>query len=142
LTVLLMALCAGTKPSNLPIAICALLLVAFVRLLRERRLPRTPLVLAVVAVAMIAASTFKLMGGSSGTSVVPFETVELDDAFKYAADRPATSNVVLVGAGIFVLYLCAEMPRLIGLLGIAYRRTRYDPAVWWCAGVVFAGFCA
>lgn len=143
LVVLLMALCAGTKPSNLPIAICALGLVAFVRLITERRISRTPLVLAVVAAVLIGASTFKLLGGSSGSGVFPFKTLVLDDAMQYTLEQThSLSRVVVTGVGVFALYLASELPRLLGMLGVVYRRTRADPGVWWCAGVVFAGFCA
>ncbi|MGH3425134.1 MAG: hypothetical protein ACRDO8_10420, partial [Nocardioidaceae bacterium] len=141
LAILLMALAAGTKPSNLPIAIAALGLVATVRYWRTRRFPATPVVLAVVALVLIGASAFKLMGGEGGTGVLPFQTLELDPAMK-AADGGSAARVLLVGLGLFGLYVVTELPRLLGMLGIVHRRTRADPAIWWTAGVVFAGFCA
>lgn len=142
LMLLMMALAVGTKPSNLPIATCAFLLVAFVRFVRTRTVFWTPVVLAVVAVAMIGGSTFKLMGGEAGTGVVPLETLGLDTAMKVAHDSGDAGRVVAVGAGLFVLYVVTQLPRLLGMLGVLHRRTRFDPAIWWSAGVVFAGWCA
>ncbi|UYM04103.1 hypothetical protein [Solicola gregarius] len=140
LVVLLMALSVGTKPSNLPIAIAALVAVALVQYVRTRRLPMATVALVVVALVMIGASSFKLLGGSSGSAVVAFDTLQLDPAMKVAVDD--NDGVFLVGTGVFGLYVWTQLPRLLGLLGIAYRRTRADIGIWWSSAVVFAGWCA
>ena len=139
-TLLLMTMSVGTKPSNLPIVVAALLAVAAVEYARTRRLPARSLALAIVAVALIAASSFALMGGSSGTGVVWFDTLQLDEAVKVASEQD--DQVFLVGTGVFGVYLGTQAARLIGLSGIAYRRTRGDIGIWWSAAVVFAAWCA
>ncbi|MGH3359503.1 MAG: hypothetical protein ACRDO7_11920 [Nocardioidaceae bacterium] len=140
LVLLLMAMSVGTKPSNMPIAIAALFLVALVQYRRTRRVPVGPVVLAVVGLAMIGASTFTLMGGTAGSGLLPFDTLGLDPAVQFAAAHD--EQVALVGTTAFLVFVGTQVPRLLGLLGIAYRRTRADIGIWWSAGVVFAGWCA
>lgn len=142
LAVLLMALAAGTKPSDLPIVIAALLLVATVQLVRTHHLPTIPLVLALVAAVLIGAASVKLTGGAGGLRLLPFQTLVLDTQMQVSTGRDGLGGILLTGLGLFVLTLGSELPRLLGMLGIAYRRTRSDPAIWWCSGLVFGGFCA
>ncbi|MGH3447013.1 MAG: hypothetical protein ACRDP4_05255, partial [Nocardioidaceae bacterium] len=142
LMILLMVLAVGAKPSDLPIAACAFALVLVIDLVRSRRVFWSPLVLSAVAVALVAGSAFKLMGGAAGSRVVPLQTLGLDPAVQVAVADGDRWHIGAVGLGVFGLYLVTELPRLLGMLGIAYRYTRADPAVWWAAGVVFAGWCA
>ncbi|MGZ4493584.1 MAG: hypothetical protein ACXVWU_02685 [Nocardioides sp.] len=153
---LLLVLSAGTKPSILPVVAAASALVLVVQGVRSRRLPWVPLVLTLASVCLIPLAALVVMGSTSGSRLQLFETLSLDPAFQQAAGSALglpghggwlapglTANpgrVWPVASGLLVLFVLTELPRLLGLLGVADHRLRGDLGTWWCAGVVAAGF--
>ncbi len=140
LAVALLALSAGTKPSIPPVVIAALLLVGARHWLLTRAFPRAAAGLAVVTAGFMALAAVFVMGGD-GAEVALFETLGLDTQMQ-VAETDSTVGILETVVALLLLYTLTELPRLLGLLGIGARKTRRDPAMWWCAGVVFAGLCA
>ncbi|MDP3894654.1 hypothetical protein [Nocardioides sp.] len=140
LAALLLALAAGTKPSILPVVVAALLLVSAWLWLVGRRAPTAPLTLALVGTGLAGVGLLLVSGGGDETGIEPFRTLDLDPSMQLALSASGGSGTRAVALGVFALYVLTELPRLLGLLGTAQRPTRRDPAVWFCTGVVLAGF--
>lgn len=152
----LLALSGGTKPSILPVVAAASALVLVVQWVRTRRVPWVPLVLTLLPLCLIPVAALVVMGSTSGSRLQLFETLSLDPAFQQAAGKavglpghggwlaPGLSaspgRMWPVATGLLALFVLTELPRLLGLLGLADRRLREDPGTWWCAGVVASGF--
>jgi hypothetical protein len=157
LVLLLLVLSAGTKPSILPVVACGSALTGLVEWARTRAFPRVAAILTVVPVVLIPLAALTVMGSTSGSRLQLFETLSLDPAFQRAAGAtvglPGHGGWIAPGiaaeparmwplvAGLLALYVLTELPRLLGILGVADPTLRRDPGTWWCTGVVASGFC-
>lgn len=157
LLAILLALSAGTKPSILPVIACGSLLALIVQWVRTRRLVHTTLMLVLLPLLIIPIASLAVIGSTGGSRLQLFETLSLDPAFTRAAGAavsqpghggwlaPGLANgpahVWPVGAGLFLLVLLIELPRLIGIAALTSAKTRQDIGVWWCVGVVGSGYC-
>ena len=157
LLVALLLLSAGTKPSILPVVACGSALVVAVQWVQTRTVPRVALTLTALSVGLIPLAALAVIGSTGGSRLQLFSMLSLDLSFRDAAGAAVglpghggwlvpglargSEAVWPVAAGVVALFLLTELPRLLGVLGLARRDLRRDPAVWWCTGVVVAGFC-
>ncbi|HWL50747.1 MAG TPA: hypothetical protein VNT92_12790 [Acidimicrobiia bacterium] len=153
----LLVLGAGTKPSLLPVIACGGLLVLLTQWVRTRTFPRQPAILTLLPLLLIPLAAVALFGSTDGSRIQLFQTLALDPAFDGAVvgdgSLPgrggwlapdlvgASGEVWEVALGLLALFILTELPRLIGIAGPLTSSLRGDPATWWCAGVVGAGFC-
>ncbi len=157
LLLVLLALGAGTKPSLLPVIACGGLLVLAAQWVRTRTFPRSPAILTVLPLLLIPIAAVAVFGSTDGSKIQLFQMLALDPAFDGAVvgdgSLPgrggwlapdlvgASSHVWSIALGVLALFILTELPRLIGIGGLLTASLRRDPATWWCAGVVGAGFC-
>lgn len=128
LLALLAAGVTGAKATFLPMLAAALLLVAAVQLVAQRRIPRTALVaLGITVLALAAAMIVLFSGSSSGMQFNPL-----------AIRAAGGSTTRLLG-----LILFGWLTAWAGLIGLAITRRRpADPAIVLCLGLATAGVCA
>lgn len=133
LLALLLAGVAGAKATFLPILVAALLLVAAVGRLRERRPPRGALTALGLAMAVTLAAQVVLYAGSTtGLAVEPLATLR------------GTAGVFGVSLpGALLVAIAAWTACWAGWLGLLADRARLaDPPVLLCLGLGLAGLCA
>lgn len=153
---LLLLLSTGSKPSILPVVACGAALAAVVQWAQTRRFPRTAATLSLISLLLIPVSALALIGSTGGSRLQLFDIVLLDPAYGIATGTSTnlpghggwlvpglaggSAQVWGVATGLVLLYVLTELPRLLGLLGLADRTLRVDPGTWWCSGVVASGF--
>lgn len=154
---LLLVLSSGSKPSILPVVACGSALVTVAQWVRTRTLPRVPAVLTLAPLLLIPLAGLAVVGSTGGSRPQLLDTLSLDPAFGRATGTPqalpghggwlapgladGSAHVWAVAAGLFLLYVLTELPRVLGLLALGHGTLRADPGLWWCSGVVFSGFC-
>ncbi|MEP6816510.1 MAG: hypothetical protein ABI873_13260, partial [Marmoricola sp.] len=152
----LLALSMGSKPSILPVVACGSALVTVVQWAQTRNFPKASAALTLVSVLLIPLAALAVTGSTGGSRLQLFDTVSLDPAFGRATGTTlelpghggwlapglvgGSAHVWGVAFGLFLLYVLTELPRLLGVLGVADRTLRADPGMVWCSGVVASGF--
>jgi hypothetical protein len=155
--VLLVVVASGIKPTVVPLVAAGCLLVAGLKVLRRDRSWWPPAVLAVLGLVVYSLAGQVVIGSSEGVRVQPFAIVVSDRSYPLLfAGQPRP----LAGAGGFLLpaieqhrpgavpfvlailflFLMGQLLRLVGVLALPFTPVRTDPALWWCAGVVVAGY--
>lgn len=153
---LLLVLSTGSKPSILPVVACGSALALMVQWVQTRRFPKVPAALGLASVVLIPLASLALTGSTGGSRLQLFGTLRIDPAFGRAVgtalEQPGhggllvpglaggSVHVWLVAGELFAVFVLTELPRLIGILGVGNRALRDDPGLWWCTGVVAAGF--
>ena len=154
----LLVFSAGTKPSILPVVAFGAATVLGLDLLRRRGLNR-PMVYVVVASAVIAAATAPILAGSTGGSRLQlFALMTIDPSYiELYGDQqvlpgsggwlvPALAervpDAVPIVAMLLIIWVLAETPRLLSLMGLLSPDLRRDPAVWWACALGAGGYAA
>ena len=136
---------------------CGGLLVLLIQGGADAHFPRQPAMLTLLPLLLIPIAAVALFGSTDGSRIQLFQTLALDPALDGAVvgdgSLPgrggwlapdlvgASGEVWTVALGLLALFVLTELPRLIGVAGPLTTSLRGDPATWWCAGVVGAGFC-
>ncbi|WP_157756561.1 hypothetical protein [Plantactinospora sp. KBS50] len=147
--------CTGAKSSALPPLLAGLLLAGVLAGWRRRRVP-WPAVLAVGTLVLAMLAGFRLFaGGGAGTlGIQPLSLLRWIEPYAQtvgAGDGVARGGLLPPGlagaqragwvfaAGVVGWWLVAQSARLVGVLALAGRGPRADPAVWLLAGTALAG---
>ncbi|HEY0474375.1 MAG TPA: hypothetical protein VGD34_22045 [Kribbella sp.] len=152
--ILLLALCAGTKPTLLPIMLAGCVVAGAFSWFSERRPPWRLAALAGLSGLLFVASSFVLVGSSGGSRIQFLAALRALPYYQYVTgdkSYPATggwlvpsvasgnSRLLVFAATLVFWYLVTETPRLLALLGLTIAPVRRDPAYWWIGGCVAAG---
>ena len=147
--------CAGGKSSALPPLVAGLGPALLVVLIRDRRrLPTVAAFSGLVLGAMFAGLNLFAGGGAGTLSVQPFAILWWFPPYRETlgpADINDGSQSLPIGveqagpagcfflAWILVWWMIMQAPRLLGVLAVAAKRTRREPAAWLLAGFALAG---
>lgn len=156
-TVLLVVVAAGTKPTLLPVVLAGTLLAAVATWVVERRPPIATLCLAAVVMVVLPLAAVTVTGSTGGSRLQLLGLLNIHESFvEISGDttHPASGGWLvngLVGAGpslwllamAFVVALaCSELPRLLAAASPLRHAGRHDPVAWWVAGVLLSGLGA
>ncbi|MGK5683721.1 hypothetical protein [Actinoplanes sp. URMC 104] len=147
--------CAGAKSSTLPPVVAGLVLAGLVVLVTDRARLRPLLVFLSLVLAAMLAGIKIFAGGGAGILAVqplslmwffaPYRTTlgaeEVIDGTRLLPSgiENATATGLVFLTALFVWWLLAQAPRLLGVLSVGAARTRRDPVAWLFAGVTAAG---
>jgi hypothetical protein len=139
--------CAGAKASGLPVLVAGMTVAVLVASLQRRAVAwRAVTGLAVVTTAMVVGALAFVGGGAGTLRLDPMGiAVYLEPYLKtWRADNTVTGTLAALRFEAVLLgwFLAAQLPRLVGLSGLARRRMRADPAAWLLAGGAVAGAAA
>jgi hypothetical protein len=150
--------CAGAKSSALPPLIAGLILATVFLWIRDKAFPRTMAVLFVAVLIPMLVGTKLFAGGGAGTLglqplanlrwMSPYsQTLGVHDGITEGGFLPIGLQHASAKAWAYVLlillwWFVMQLPRWIGVAGIANKRLRQDPAAWLLAGMLGAGTAA
>lgn len=154
----------GAKPTTLPLLLGGTVLAAVYVLARDRqlpwrirRLPRRVLVASGLLVATAVVTTLTLTGSTGGSRLQLFSMARFAPGYAAATgDRSMAAlggwiltairsgdGVAVVGGWVLVgTMLISQLAAVAGLAVLLARTTRRDPAAWWLAGALGAGWLA
>ncbi|MGH3385404.1 MAG: hypothetical protein ACRDO1_12545 [Nocardioidaceae bacterium] len=151
--VVLAAACAGAKPTALPLLLSGVGVVVVRGIVRDRRVDGRLVGLLTAGSMMLAVSVVAVMGGGAGSRLVLFGFVRFIRTYATVtgdASAPVTGGPLLPSlttfdarSWVFVLgavaaLLLSQLPRAVGLLGLALPQVRRDPAGWFLGGAYAA----
>ena len=155
LLALMLVAAAGAKPTAMPLVLAGTCLAGFSLLLQRRRQWRAALSV-VAMVAVILPVSVLLVAGSDGQSTLRlFDFVEFNPLYHLltgAGFHPSGGPILPEGVSdlsarsILILVILLLVPlvdnvaRLAPFASLASKRLRKDPAAWFMAGVVIAGW--
>jgi hypothetical protein len=147
--------CAGAKSSSLPPFVAGLFLAALVVAWRYRDRLRGAVVLFGLTLAAMLVGARLFAGAGSGTlALQPFailewvapyrttigaqDTIDGTRVLPLGVEQAGTGGTFFV-AGLVFWWFLLQSPRVLGVLALAERRPREEPAVWLLAGMTVAG---
>jgi hypothetical protein len=157
LLALLLVVAAGTKPTALPLVLAGAGLAGLSLLVQRRRQWLAALSVAGIVAAIFPVSFLAVSGSDSGSRISLVDFVELVPLYHWLTgegvhratgpilpegvnDLSTRSLVIL--AILLLTQLVANLGRLVPLVLLGSRRLRNDPALWFTAGVLIAGWIA
>jgi hypothetical protein len=153
--VLLLVAAAGAKPSGLPLVLAGALVAGCALLILRRSQWRAALSVAAVVAVILPVSILAVAGSDSGSTVRLFDFVEwipiyhslTGAGFHPAVGPPLPEGVssfsarsVVILAILLLVPLVANVGRLVPFAWLRSQRLRKDPAAWFMAGFVLAGW--
>ena len=155
LLALMLVAAAGAKPTAMPLVLAGTFVAGFTLLLQRRRQWRAALSV-VAMVAVILPVSVLLVAGSNGQSTLGlFDFVEFNPLYHRltgAGFNPSVGPIlpegvsdlsarsILILAILLLVPLVDNVARLAPFASLASTRLRKDPAAWFMAGVVIAGW--
>ncbi len=143
---------AGSKPTVVPILLAGTLVALVAIAVTTRRVPWS----AAIAVGGLGLVELWMLAGRQGqmSGLTVLGSLRLSDIFREISGdvsmRGINEGLVLdslnstagwTAAGITIVWLLGSQAiRLAGLVGLVYPGTRRDPAAWWLAGALSAGW--
>ena len=152
---LLLVLAAGAKPTAMPLVLAGTGLAGLALLVQRRRQWLAALGVVAMVAVILPISLLAVAGGGSGSTISLFDFVEwiplyhqLTGAGYHRAIGPLlpegvndlSARSVTILALLFLIPLVANLGRLVPFAWLGSRRMRQDPAAWFMAGVVLAGW--
>jgi hypothetical protein len=153
--VLLLVAAAGAKPNAMPLVLAGALVAGFSLLVLRRRQWRAALTVVALVAVILPASILAVAGGDNGSTIRLFDFVEwspiyhsLTGAGFHPAIGPAlpegvhdlsTRSLIILGI-LLLVPLIQNVGRLVPFAWLGSKRLRKDPAAWFMAGFVIAGW--
>jgi hypothetical protein len=152
---LLLVAAAGAKPSAMPLVLAGTLVGGFSLLVLRRRQWRAALWVVAMVAVILPVSILAVAGSDSGSTMRLFDFIEWSPIYHSltgAGFHPASGPVLpegvndlstrsLVILGILLLApLVQNVGRLVPFAWLGSKRLRKDPAAWFMAGFVVAGW--
>jgi len=152
---LLLVAAAGAKPSAMPLVLAGTLVGGFSLLVLRRRQWRAALWVVAMVAVILPVSILAVAGSDSGSMMRLFDFIEWSPIYHSltgAGFHPASGPVLpegvndlstrsLVILGILLLVpLVQNVGRLVPFAWLGSKRLRKDPAAWFMAGFVVAGW--
>ena len=153
--VLLLVAAAGAKPSGLPLVLAGVLVAGFRLLILRRSQWRAALSVAAIVAVILPVSILAVAGSDSGSTLRLFNFVEwipiyhsLTGAGFHPAFGPAlpegvssfSTRSLVILAILLLVPLVQNVGRLVPFAWLGSQRLRKDPAAWFIAGFVLAGW--
>ncbi len=154
---LLLVAAAGVKPTAMPLVLAGTCLAGFSLLVRRRRQGLAALAVVAMVAVILPVSHLAVAGSDSGSKISLFDFVEwiplyhrLTGAGFHPSGGPVlpegvndlSSRSLVILAVLILVPLLANLSRLAPFASLASTRLRRDPAAWFMAGVVVAGWGA
>lgn len=145
---------AGSKPTVVPTLLAGTLVALVAVVATTRRFPRA---IAIATAGLVAVQLWAVVSGPDRqTGITVLGSLRLSSIFReisgditlrgtndgFVLDSLATKAGVTAAAVTAIWLLGSQAIRLIGLTALAYPATRRDPAAWWLAGALSAGWFA
>jgi hypothetical protein len=152
---LLLVAAAGAKPTAMPLVLAGTGLAGFSLLVQRRRQWLSALAVVAMVAVILPVSHLAVAGSDSGSKISLFDFVEwvplyhrLTGAGFHPAGGPVlpegvndlSSRSLVILAILVTVPLLANVGRLAPFASLASQRLRRDPAAWFMAGVVVAGW--
>jgi len=152
---LLLVTAAGAKPTAMPLVLAGTCLAGLWLLLQRRREWRAAVAVVAMAALIIPVSVLAVAGSDGGSTIQLFDFVEWDPIYHSltgASFHPATGPLLPVGvhdvsarslvilAVLLTVLLVANLAHLAPFAWFGSLRMREDPAAWFMAGFVIAGW--
>jgi hypothetical protein len=153
--VLLLVAAAGAKPTAMPLILAGTCLAGLILVVQRRREWRAALSIAAMAGVILPLSLLFVAGSDSASKITLFDFVEFTPLYHQltgAGARPATGPILPEGvqdlsgrsltilALLLLIPLVANVARLVPFAWLGSTRMRRDPAGWFMAGFVMAGW--
>ncbi len=146
---------SGSKPTVLPLMIVGSAAASVVRAIVARRLPWA-MVVATVSMLGLWALSQRLAAGSSTDNItflgfmrgiglyreLTGDTALLGTSTGWLLDSLSTVQAWAVAIALLAWIIVGNLPRLVGLLGLAYPSVRGDPAAWLLSAALVAAWGA
>jgi len=155
LLVLLLMAAAGAKPTAMPLVLAGTCLAGLGLLLQRRRQWRAALAAAAMVVVILPLSLLAVAGGYVRSTISLFDFVEFNPLYHQltgAGFHPSVGPVLPAGVNdlsaqsmlilviLLLVPLVDNVARLAPFTSLASSALRKDPAAWFMAGVVIAGW--
>lgn len=156
LLALILAAAAGAKPTAMPLILAGTCLAGLSLLLQRRRPWRAALVVAAMVAVILPVSLLFIAGSDGGrTRISLFDFVEFNPLYHRltgAGLHPSfgpilpegvndlSARSILILAILLLVPLVDNVARLVPFASFESRALRKDPAAWFMAGVVIAGW--
>ncbi len=143
---------AGSKPTVIPTLLAGTLVALVAVAVTRRRFPWS----AAIAVGGLGLVEFWMLAGRQGqmSGLTVLGSLRLSDIFREISGDVSmrgineglvldslNSTAGLTAAAVTIVWLLGSQAiRLAGLVGLVYPETRRDPAAWWLAGALSAGW--
>jgi hypothetical protein len=152
---LLLVAAAGAKPSAMPLVLAGTCLAALSLLVQRRRQWLSALSVVAMIAVILPVSLLAVAGSDSGSKIILFDFLEFLPIYHDLAGvglHPAVGPVLPVGvqdlsahslgivAILLLVPLVANIGRLVPFGWLGSHRFRKDPAAWYMAGFVVAGW--
>jgi hypothetical protein len=146
---------SGAKPTAMPLVLAGTCLAGLSLLVQRRRQWRAALSIAAMVAVILPVSLLAVAGGEGGSRISLFGFVEWDPLYQSltgAGLHPAAGPILPQGVSdlsgrslvilaiLLVVPLVANLARLVPFASLASERLRKDPAAWFMAGIVIAGW--
>jgi hypothetical protein len=153
--VLLLVAAAGAKPTALPLTLAGTCLAGLILVVQRRRQWRAAAAIIAVMAVLLPLSYLAVVGSDAGSTFGLFDFVEwspLYHSLTGAAFHPASGPILPAGlmhlsvrsltitAILLAVPLASNLGRLVPFAWLGSKRMRQDPAAWFLAGVVLAGW--
>jgi hypothetical protein len=152
---LLLVAAAGAKPNAMPLVLAGAGLACLSLMVQRRRQWLTALAVVAIVAVLLPVSLLAVAGSDTGSSIRLFDYVEwipLYHSLTGAGFHPAVGPLLPVGLyhltarSLVLLVILLLVPlvqnvgRLVPFAWLGSKRLRTDPAAWFMAGFVFAGW--
>ena len=155
LLALMLAAAAGAKPTAMPLILAGSCLAGLSLLLQRRRQWRAALSVAAMVAVILPASLLFVAGSDVRTTISLFDFVEFNSLYHSltgagfhpsvgpilpAGVNDLTARSMLILAILLLVPLVDNVARLVPFASRASKALRKDPAAWFMAGMVIAGW--
>jgi hypothetical protein len=152
---LLLVTAAGAKPTAMPLLLAGTCLAGLILVMRRCRQWRAALAIVAAVAVILPVSYLSVAGSDAGSTLRLFDFVEFDPLYKSltgAAFQPSVGPLLPAGVAylsgrslailviLLMVPLFANIGRLVPFAWLGSKRMRKDPAAWFLAGVVIAGW--
>jgi hypothetical protein len=155
LLALMLAAAAGAKPTAMPLVLAGSCLAGLSLLLQRRRQWRAALSVAAIVAVILPVSLLFVAGSDSRTSIRLFDFVEFNPLYHRLTGagfhptigpvlpegvRDLSARSLIILAILLLVPLVDNVARLVPFTSLGSKAMRKDPAAWFMAGVVIAGW--
>ncbi|MHB8184888.1 MAG: hypothetical protein ACYDDU_02170 [Dermatophilaceae bacterium] len=152
---LMLVAAAGAKPTAMPLVLAGTCLAGLSLLVQRRRQWRAALSVAAMVAVILPVSLLAVAGSESGSTISLFDFVEWQPIYHTltgAGFHPSVGPVLPEGVNdlsrrslvilaiLLLVPLVQNVGRLAPFASLGSKRLRKDPAAWFMAGVVIAGW--
>jgi len=153
--VLVLVAASGAKPTAMPLVLAGTCLAGLSLVVQRRRQWRAALSIAAIVAVILPVSLLAVAGSEGGSRIRLFDFVEWDPLYQSltgAGFHPTVGPFLPTGVSdlsrrslvivsiLLLVPLVANLARLAPFASLASKRLRKDPAAWFMAGVVIAGW--